>query len=137
METNVFCSLFSQIKWGWYLIAVVVAFLMGAWWYWGLFTKAWERVFKVTIPKKGRIPEGVLFAISMQFLVTALMGIVFFMLVKVSLWLAILALVAFCGWQKAGLKFRYIKWKDYFTAAMIEAGYTFVAGIILIIFACV
>ncbi len=74
---------------------------------------------------------------SAQLIVTALLGLIFFTLTGISAWLAVLVLVAFCGWQKGSLKFRYVKWNEYFTAALIEAGFTFVAGLIFILFALI
>ncbi len=129
-----FCGLFSQINWLWYVIAVVVAFVVGALWYSSLFAKAWVRVFKVEMPEKMQ-SGNMIFTMLMQLLVTALLGLVFFMMTGISVWLAVLVLIAFCGWQKANLKFRYVKWNEYFMAALIEAGYTFVAGLIFILFA--
>lgn len=137
METcSSFCSLFSQINWLWYAIAVVVVYAAGALWHSILFGKAWIRVFKVEMPEKGQ-PTGAVFTMSMQLLVTALLGLLFFVLVPISVWLAVFVLITFCGWQKGTLKFRYVKWNEYFTAAIIEAGYTFIAGLIFILFALI
>ncbi len=137
METcSSFCGLFSHVNWLWYIISVIVAFAVGALWYSVLFSKAWMRVFKVEIPEKIQSSNTCITMLT-QLMATALSGLTFFVLTTISLWLAILVLVAFCGWQKGNLKFRYTKWDEYFTAALIEAGYTFVAGVIFILFALI
>lgn len=137
METcTTFCNLFSQINWLWYAVSVIVAYAAGALWFSFLFAKTWMRVFKVEMPEKGA-STGAVPTMLIQLVVTALFGIIFFVMVPVSLWLAVLVLFAFCGWQKGGLKFRYVKWNEYFSAALVEAGYTFVAGAIFILFALI
>lgn len=135
METFTnFFNLFSQINWLWYIISVIVIFVLGAIWYSLLFKKNWIRVFKIDIPEKEET-LGTLFTMSIQFIVTAFLGLLFFVLVPISLLIALFVLVSFCGWQKATLKFRYTIWKDYIMAALIEVGYTFIAGILFILFA--
>lgn len=132
---NLLCQAISDINF-WYIVAVVVVFGVGAVWYSLLFSKAWMRVFKVEMPADVK-PGDAAFTMIMQLLASALFGLAFFVLTPISVWLSLLLLIAFCGWQKAGLKFRYTKWNDYFMAALIEAGYTFVAGIIFILFALI
>ncbi len=137
METcNVFCETFCGINWLWYGVAVIVAFAAGAVWHTFLFAKTWMRVFKVDIPEKPDTANMVI-TMLMQVLCTALLGLVFFVLTALSLWVALLALVGFCGWQKGTLKFRYAHWKSFMEAACVEAGYTFVAGMIFILFALI
>ncbi len=129
-----FCSLFAGISWFWYIVAVIVVYGLGAIWHSFLFAKTWMRVFKVEMPDTVNKSAAV-FTMVMQLVATALFGLALFVLVKLSLAAAILALVAFCGWQKGTLKFRYTKWKEYFQAALVEAGYTFLAGAVFILFA--
>lgn len=131
MNSTNFCLLFGSINWLWYVVAVIAVFALGGIWFSFLFQKAWIKVFKIEMPE-GK-PKGVVFTMLMQFVVTALFGLVFFVLVKLSFWVALLALIGFCGWQKGSLKFRYTKWSEYFQAAIIEAGYTFLAGMIFIL----
>ncbi len=135
METcDLLCEAFCGINWMWYTIAVVVAFGAGAIWHTFLFAKTWARVFKVDMTEK---PDtaNIVITMLMQVLATALFGLVFFVLTILSPWLAVLVLVGFCGWQKGTLKFRYADWKTFVEAACVEAGYTFVTGIIFILFA--
>lgn len=135
METcSAFCSWFSQINWLWYGVSVALVYAIGALWYSVLFTKVWMRVFKIEMPQSVE-KSSVLFTMFFQLLATAILGLVMFLLSNVSCWLAVLVLIGFCGWHKASLKFQFAKWKDFFTAAMIDVGYLFIAGLIFILFA--
>lgn len=136
METLFFSDFFQEINWLWYLVSVVVAFTIGALWYTVLFVDEWIQVFKVDMPEEYR-PAITYPTVLIQLLVTALFGLVFFMLTITSVWLALLVLASICGWQMGMLKYRYVQWKEYFIAALIEAGYTFIAGIVFILFALV
>ncbi len=121
MDSSNCCSLFCSINWLWYAVAVIVVFILGAIWFSLLFQKVWIKVFKIEMPE-GK-PKGAIFTLIMQLLVTALFGLVFFVLVKLSVLVAVLALIGFCGWQKGSLKFRYTKWGEYFQAALINKRY--------------
>ncbi len=131
MDSSGFCALLGSINWLWYIIAVIAVFVLGGIWFSFLFKNMWIKVFKIEMPE-GK-PQGVVFTMIMQLIVTALFGLVFFILVKLSFWVALLALIGFCGWQKGSLKFRYTKWSEYIQAAIVEAGYTFLAGIVFIL----
>ncbi len=136
MEAYSFSDFFMEINWLWYFISVIVVVTMGTLWYTVLFISQWIQVFKVDMPDENR-PMSAYPTILLQLLSVTLFGLAFFILTKIFLWLALLILVAICGWQKGLLKFRYVQWKEYFTAAWIEAGYTFIAGLIFIFFALV
>lgn len=131
MDSTNCCLLFDSINWLWYAISVVIVFALGAIWFSLLFQKTWIKVFKVDM--SGNKSDGAVVTLLMQLIATALFGLVFFVLVKFSFWVALLALIGFCGWQKGTLKFRYMRWKEYFQAAFVEAGYTFLAGIVFIL----
>lgn len=130
---NLFCQAISDIHWIWFVVAVVLAFAIGAVWYSVLFSKAWIRVFKVEMPEKITTSSFVR-TMSIQFLANVLFGLVFFVLVKLSVWVAVLSLVGFCGWEKGSLNFQFANMKDFMMAALIRAGYTFVAGMVFILF---
>lgn len=134
METcsSVFCALLGQINWLWYVVAILAAWLLGALWYSVLFPKAWVRVFKIEMPDK-RSPANMFVTMFGQLAANALMGLALFMVTAVSLWLAVLTLIGFCGWNKATLKYKFANWGEYFRAAGIEAGYLFLAGVIFIL----
>jgi len=131
------CELFSNINWLWYAVAVIVTFAIGGLWYSALFPKTWVRIFKVEMPEKVST-ASIIRTMSLQFVVSALFGLWFFVLVQFgSAWFAFITLCVFCGWQKGVLNFRYPKLKDFMLAVLIEAGYTFVAGIVFILFALI
>jgi hypothetical protein len=93
------------------------------------------RVFKV---EPGEVTIGsFLRTMLLQFAATLLLGLVFFVLTKISVWIALLALVGFCGWEKGKLNFQFSRMKDFVMAATIQAGYTFVAGLVFILFALI
>lgn len=136
METcsNIFCTLLSQINWPWYVAAIVATYLLGALWYSVLFPKAWIKAFKIEMPDKPA-PANMFLTMFGQLVASALMGLALFMITALSFWLAVLALVGFCGWNKATLKYKFVSWSDYFRAAGIEVGYLFLTGMIFILFA--
>ena len=131
------CLLFSNINWCWFAAAVIVTFAIGALWYSVLFAKTWIRVFKVEMPKK--VSTGSMIrTFALQFVVNIAFGLWFFILVQhCTVWFAVITLIVFCGWQKAMLNFQFPKFKDFMMAATIQAGYTFVAGIVFILFALI
>jgi hypothetical protein len=133
------CNLFSQtlsgINWWWFAVAVIVTFGVGALWYSKLFAKTWIRVFKVEM---GEVTTGsFLRTMSLQLAANLLFGLVFFILTHLCVWIALLTLVGFCGWEKGNLNFEFAKIKDFILAVTIRVGYTFIAGLIFILFALI
>lgn len=133
---NLFCDAIANINYVWFGIAVVVTFGLGAVWYSTLFSKAWMRVFRVVMPEK-ITTSSIVRTMLLQFMANVLLGLVFFVLTNVSVWLAVLVLVGFCAWEKGNLNFQFAKIKDFFTAVLIQVGYTFLAGIVFILFAMI
>ena len=131
------CGLFSGINWWCYAAAAVLTFAFAALWYSVLFAKTRARVFKEDIPEKMSVALA-LRTMGMQFAINALFGLWFFVLAThLGFWFALITLCVFCGWQKGMLNFQFPKFKDYMTAAMIDAGYTFIVGMVFILFAFV
>ncbi len=133
---NTFCQIITDINWVWFLVSVVITFGIGAIWYSLLFSKAWIQVFKVEMSEKPSM-SSFISTMLLQLIASALLGLVFFILDKVSVWIAILALVGFCGWQKATLRFQFANWKNFVQAVWIQVGYTCLAGITFILFGLV
>jgi hypothetical protein len=129
-----FCvNYFKEINWLLLLLSVIIVFFVGAFWYGFLFPKSWTRVFKVDTQNKPSIGNMIVTMFS-QLVAGTLLGLFIFVTVKISLWLAIFGIIAFAGWDKATLKFRFAKWNEYFMAALIDATYFAIAGAIFIIF---
>jgi hypothetical protein len=122
----------GAINWIWFAVAVIVAYGIGAVWFGALFSKQWQKVFKVEMEE----PTAASFIKTMggQLLVTLLLCFVFFVLVKISVAVAVLALVGFCGWEKGMLNFQFTKMKNYIMATLINVGYLFIVGVIAILF---
>jgi hypothetical protein len=135
-DCNLLCQAISSVNWIWFIVAVIATFIIGGIWYSALFAKTWIRVFKVEMPEK-ITTSSFIRTISLQFLANILFGFVFFVLTKVSVLIAIISLVGFCGWEKGGMNFQFAKIKDFLTAVLIRVGYTFIAGIIFILFALI
>jgi hypothetical protein len=128
-----FCQSIAGINWWWYAAAIIVSFGIGGVWYSALFKEAWIRVFKVEM---GEVTTGsFLRTMSIQFAANMLLGLVFFVLTNLSVWIALLTLVGFCGWEKGNLNFEFCRMKDFMMAVVIRVGYTFIAGIVFILFA--
>ena len=128
-----FLFLFSNIQWIWFAIAVIITFFIGAIWYSLLFPKTWMRVFKVEMPEKVT-KLSMIRTMGLQLIVSILFGSIFFLLTQISFTISVFVLIGFCAWQKGGLNFQFAKWKDYVLAACIQVGYTFIAGMVFIIF---
>ncbi|MDR1698694.1 MAG: hypothetical protein LBR75_02565 [Prevotellaceae bacterium] len=132
-----FCEIFSGINWCWYAVAIVVVFAVGGLWFSVFFKKTWVRVFKVEMPEK-RSTANMVRTMGMQFLINAVFGLWFFILTQYGgFWFAVITLCVFCAWQKGLLNFHYPKFKDYAMAAIIEAGFTFITGMVFILFALI
>ena len=132
---NLLCQSFSAINWWWFAVGAIVVFGVGALWYSVFFPKAWIKTFKVEMNKP--TTGSIIRTMSLQFAATLLLGLVFFILTKLSVWIALLSLVGFCGWEKGNLNFEFAKIKDFIMAVTIKVGYTFLAGIIFILFALI
>lgn len=134
MET---CDLLSQavggINWWRFTAATVVCIACGAMWYSVLFPRTWARVFK--IDTEGVTSASMMRSFGLQILATVVYGFALWVLAALSVWIAIIALAGFCAWEKGNLSFDFSRTKDFFTAALIRVGYTFLAGMIFIIFA--
>ncbi|MDR0795303.1 MAG: hypothetical protein LBE79_04510 [Tannerella sp.] len=133
---NTLCQAIATINWWWFAAATVVSFAVGAVWFSWLFAKAWVRVFKVELGEE--VSTGLMLrTMSLQLAATLLLGLVFFVLTKLSVWLALLVLVVFCGWEKGKLNFEFPRMRDFIMAVVIQVGYTFVAGLVFILFALI
>lgn len=133
-DCSMCCMWCSGINWLWYAVSVIVVFGVGAIWYSMLFVKQWIRVYKIEMPAEGE-KVNPLPSMLMQLIATALLGLAFFVLTPISVWLSVLVLIGFAAWQKAGLKFHFRGWRDFIIAASIDVGYLCVAAIIFILFA--
>jgi hypothetical protein len=132
---NTLCQAIDAINWWWFAAATVVSFAIGAVWFSWLFAKAWLKVFKVEL---GEVTFGTfLRTMSLQLASTLLFGLVIFVLTKLSVWIAFFALAGFCGWEKGKLNFQFSRMKDFVMATVIQSGYTFVAGLVFILFALI
>jgi len=138
-----FWGYFSHISWLWYLAAVFISFGAGALWYGFLFRARWIAAVKYECPCgadiakgercncKPRFPVELLF----QFASTAFLGLFYFVLVPVSLWLAVFACAALSAWIKSMLKFQIRDWRRFVALAWIDVGYFGVVSLIFILMA--
>ena len=74
---------------------------------------------------------------GLQLVANLFLGLVFFVLANISVWLAIMVLIGIIGWEKAMLNFQFSDFKDFIMAVVIRSGYTFIAGIVYILFALI
>ena len=135
MDSCLICKSITTINWWWFAAATIVSFGIGGVWYSWLFAKAWIKVFKVEM--EGFTTASIVGTMFFQFVATLFFGLVFFILAKLSVGIAILTLSGFCGWQASMLKFQFGRTMDFFIAVAIRVGYTFVAGIVFILFALI
>jgi hypothetical protein len=131
-----FLQIAADINWFWFIIAVVVAFAVGGVWHSALFAKQWARVFKMVCPEK--ITTALMVrTFLLQFVASVVFGLALFAVARMSAGIAFAVLAGFCAWQIGNLNFKIAGTKDFFTAILIDAGYTFVAGAIFILFATI
>ena len=149
MET--ICSgemcLFSQISWLWYTISVVIAFGLGFVWYSLLFTKKWVEAVKFQCPCGADLAKGekcnckpsaaIWLTFVFQIIATAFIGLMYFVLTSISIWLSIIVVIAICAWMKSTLKFQIMDTKRWMTLCLIDVGYFFAASVIYILFALI
>jgi len=136
MNSELFYCLLSRIDWMWFAIAAILVFAIGAVWFSVLFPKMWARVFKIDTSVE---PTTGLYirTMVMQLIVILLFGFSLFIVAKLSICIALLVLIGFAGWEKGELNFQFSDFKEYWRAAIIRAGYTFLAGLIFILFAMI
>lgn len=134
----------SQISWMWYAMSVVVAFVVGAFWYSVLFGRKWAEAIRYECACGADLAKGqectckrgasVYMTFLLQFASTALIGLMYFVLTGVSVALSALVVVAVSAWMKATLKFEIPDFKRWITLCAINVGYFFVASLIFILF---
>lgn len=132
---NLLCQAVAGMNWWWFAAATVVCVACGAIWYSILFPKAWVRVFKVEMGKVTTL--GMVRTFGLQIAATLVYGFALWVLTSLSAWIALIALVGFCAWEKGNLNFEFSRIKDFFMASLIRVGYTFIAGVIFILFALI
>ncbi len=130
------CCPFAHINWLWYVVAVVVAFAAGALWYSKLFRKTWMEVNQID-PQQQVSKANMISTLLLQFLSTAVLGLMFFILVQQSLCLAIIVTIGIAAWLKSTLKFRMADIKRFWKAAWIDVGYFCVVAVIFMLFASI
>ena len=123
----------APVNWLWLAAATAVSFSIGAVWYSVLFSKAWIKIFKVEMGEVNT--ASIVRTMGLQFAANLFLGLVFFVLTNISVWVAIITLMGIIGWEKAILNFQFSKFKDCLMAIVIRAGYTLLAGIVYILFA--
>ncbi|MDD2488246.1 MAG: DUF1761 domain-containing protein [Bacteroidales bacterium] len=137
---------FEQISWLWYCGGVVVSFLAGALWYGFLFPKTWMKAVRyecacgadvVNGEKCTCKSRGVFLTMLFQFISTAFVVFMYFVLTPISIWLSVIVVVAVCAWMKSNLKFQISNWKRYITLALIDVGYFFIVSVIAVLFSLI
>ena len=72
-----------------------------------------------------------------QFISTAFVVFMYFVLTPISIWLSVIVVVAVCAWMKSNLKFQISNWKRYITLALIDVGYFFIVSVIAVLFSLI
>lgn len=139
METGkVFFDLFTNISWLWYAIAVLTAYATGALWYTVLFGKQWIKAVHFECQCGAKLYKGEKcscgprfpWEMAFQFVSTAFIGLMYFVLTPVSIWMAVLICLSFSAWTKSMYKFEISSWKRFTTLAAINVGYFVVVSAI-------
>lgn len=144
MSSGCICS-FLQINWLWYAASVIVVYAVGAIWYGKLFTNSWLKSVRYKCLCGAELDKGEkctcqsrsMWPMLYQFAATILIGLMYFVLTALSIWLALLVAVAISGWMKATLKFQIPEWKRFVTLASIDVGYFFLSSLIFMGFASI
>lgn len=137
---------FEHISWLWYCVGVVVSFLAGALWYGFLFPKTWMKAVRYECACGADVVNGqkctcksggVFLTMLFQFISTAFVVFMYFVLTPISIWLSVIVVVAVCAWMKSNLKFQISNWKRYMTLALIDVGYFFIVSVIAVLFSLI
>jgi hypothetical protein len=131
----------TGFPWLWWGISVVVAYLIGWFWYSKLFTKSWIESERIVCKCGADMAQGekctcekmVLWPMLIQLAATALVGFVFFLLTDISVWLAVIAAFAILAWEKAAVFFRVWEYKRACKIIWIEVGYYCIVLVIFIL----
>lgn len=137
----------SQISWLWYAVSVIAVFGVGMLWYSVLFGKKWAAAVRYECACGADLAEGekcackpnasMWFTFILQFIATALVGLMYFILTDVSVWLSVIVVVAVCGWMKTTLRFEIADCRRWMTLCGINVGYFFVASVIFVLFSLI
>jgi len=138
---------FETISWLWYSLAVLVSFAFGAIWYGVLFTKPWAKAVRYECECGADISNGekctckpnfsIYFTFIIQFLSTALVVFMYFILTPISIWLSVLVVIAISAWMKSTLKFQISNWKRFMILAAIDVSYFFIVSCIAVGFSLI
>ncbi len=134
---------FAEISWLWFTVAVIVSYGIGAVWYSFLFSKKWLKLNNVHCPQchanwaegeqcqcKG---AGVFLTMSMMFIATAILALLYFVVTPISWPLSVFIFIAAAGWMKATLKFRMGNFRDFTALATIDIGYFTIVSLVCIL----
>ena len=135
------CCMFAGFPWLWWALSVVVTYVLGWLWYSKLFMKSWVTAEQIKCncgadlakDEKCTCEKMSVFPMIVQFLATALVGLAFFLLTGVSVWLAAIVALAALAWEKGAIFFRVWDCKRAFKLVWIEVGYYCVALLIFIL----
>lgn len=136
------CRLFSHVSWLWYAIAVIVVYAVGALWYTVLFGKYWLKALNyiclcganLSIDEKCTCKPRFPYEMVFQFISTAILGLLYFLVAPFSIWVSVAIVVAFSAWTKSMMKFQIADWRRFKTLAAIDVGYFVIASIVFILF---
>ncbi|MCL2289842.1 MAG: DUF1761 domain-containing protein [Bacteroidetes bacterium] len=134
-----------SISWLWYIVAVLSVFFIGFLWYNQLFGKKWlwavrydECPCGADLSKREKCtckPNFKAFLpMIVQFLAICLLGLMYFVLVKFSICLAVFVWFANFGWMKASLLFKTPNRKRFMSLLLIDGGYFLVTALVFILF---
>ena len=137
----------SGISWLWYAIAVLIAFMSGWAWY-NVFSQRWVKAINYSLCACGAdLGKGekctckpdvkTFLPMIAQLLATCFIGYMYFVLVPISIGVAIFAAVAIIGWIKANILFSTPDKQRCIDRILIDAGYFAVISIIFILFALI
>jgi len=129
----------------WYFVAVFAVFITGFFWYNQLFGKKWLWAVRYDeCPCGADLSKGekctckpnfnAFLPLIAQFLSICLLGFMYFVVVKESIWLAALVWLATFGWMKASLLFKTPNRKRFIALLFIDGGYFTVAAVMFVLF---
>jgi len=137
----------TEISWLWYAISVVLAFMSGMAWY-NIFTKRWIVAVNYGLclcgadlskGEKCTCKPDVKAFIPMisQLIATCLIGYMYFVLVPMTLCLAIFVAIAIMGWMISNILFSTPTKQRRIDRILIDVGYFAIISVIYILFASI
>jgi hypothetical protein len=131
MDQWVWSELTADFQTGWYILAVFLAFALGAVWFSVIFADRWVAVFKIDTAA-GVSTLSVIVTMGINLFSISLYGFLVVIVANVNASLGYLLILAVFIWEVSTLKFQFSDLALFLKAALIHPGHQLLVGLIFI-----